>query len=127
MYDGRTDGVGPVNSGFIFTRSNCRTKIYLQTMIDNIVFFLWDRASQPFVNALMHHRKFRQISMRLLDVELFMNGNRWTPVKAPDDWEKQGKPNCFFSSSQIILFCMCVRNKGQSLRHARLMDRKSLG
>lgn len=89
MYDGRTDGVGPVNSGFIFTRSNCRTKIYLQTMIDNIVFFLWDRASQPFVNALMHHRKFRQISMRLLDVELFMNGNRWTPVKAPDDWEKQ--------------------------------------
>jgi len=88
MYDGRTDGVGPINSGFIFTRSNCRTKIYLQTMIDNIVFFLWDRASQPFVNALVHHRKFRQISMRLLDIDLFMNGNRWTPEKPPDNWDE---------------------------------------
>jgi len=87
MYDGRTDGVGPINSGFIFTRSNCRTKIYLQTMIDNIVFFLWDRASQPFVNALVHHRKFRQISMRLLDTQLFMNGNLWTPEKPPDNWK----------------------------------------
>jgi len=87
MYDGRTDGVGPINSGFIYTRSNCRTKIYLQTMIDNIVFFLWDRASQPFVNALVHHRKFRQISMRLLDTQLFMNGNLWTPEKPPDNWK----------------------------------------
>jgi len=86
MWDGRTDAVGPANVGFIYARSNCRTKVYLQTMIDNMAFFVWTGSSQLYINSLMHLRKFRQMSVRVLDEDLFVNGHKWWPTKPPQNW-----------------------------------------
>ena len=77
MYDGRKDGIGPGNVGFIYTKPNCKTKIYMQTLVDNFKIFIWIGSSQLYINTLMNLPIFRQLDVRLLDSKKFVNGHQW--------------------------------------------------
>ena len=75
--DGRSDEKGPGNSGFLFLRSNCKTKVFAET--------LWNARSQIdgssdqlFWNTLLDDRVFRQMHFTILDEQLFANGHSIT-------------------------------------------------
>ena len=73
-YDGRDDEMGPGNSGFLFMRSNCVTKLFAAT--------LWKARShipgtqdQIFWNALAKEELFQPMQFEILDERLFVNGH----------------------------------------------------
>jgi len=85
-YDGRVDSTGPANVGFIYAKSNCRTKIYLRTLTDNVEFFIWTGDSQAYINTLLHHRRFRALKWKLANPKLFINGHTWKVGTQPDNF-----------------------------------------
>eukprot|EP00494_Astrolonche_serrata_P009687 UN09743 len=40
----------------------------------HFIFFIWTGSSQLYINSMLHLRKFRQMSYRVLDPEVFVNG-----------------------------------------------------
>eukprot|EP01084_Bolivina_argentea_P194651 334010_1 len=74
QYDARYDIFGPGNSGFLFIKSNCLTKIFMESMIDYISVILHGNHDQVLWNFLLHWKPFRQINFKLFDEDLFLNG-----------------------------------------------------
>jgi len=86
-YDGRGDAVGPANVGVIYVRSNCRTRIYIKTLIKHLELFIWTLSSQVYINTMIHHRRFRQMSFKVINELLFINGDSWREEWAPKGFE----------------------------------------
>ncbi|ETO22467.1 hypothetical protein RFI_14732, partial [Reticulomyxa filosa] len=72
--DGRNDDRGPGNSGFIMIRSNCRTKIFMNTMQNMVPMVLFGRSDQIVWNTLLREYHFRMISFTTLTTRLFISG-----------------------------------------------------
>ena len=76
MSDERNDRRGPGNSGFYFIRSNCKTKVFMQTMIKLIGAVLTARSDQILWNTLINDKQFRMIHFETLSGEHFVGGNQ---------------------------------------------------
>ena len=79
--DGRMDQRGPGNSGFFIVRSNCKTKIFMDTMISLIGLVIVGRSDQILWNTLIDERLFRMINFETLNHDVFLNGNRASKQK----------------------------------------------
>lgn len=75
--DGRVDYKGPGNSGFVKVLSNCKTKIFLQTLFHYIGVVLWGSSDQFAWNMFLMEYDFRQISFSLLPPTKFVNGHQF--------------------------------------------------
>lgn len=73
-HDGRFDNVGPGNSGFVSIKSNCKTQIFLQTLLKYIGLVLRGRSDQVVWNMFLREYDFRQIVFELLNPEKFVSG-----------------------------------------------------
>src|SRR5690606_15889092 len=69
--DGRNDIRGPGNSGFVVIRSNCKTKIFVNTMINLLYIILVSRSDQILWNALLQEKVFRQLNFNTLSTDQF--------------------------------------------------------
>ena len=74
--DGRMDKKGPGNSGFFMIRSNCKTRIFMDTIISLIGLVFVGRSDQMLWNILIDERVFRMINFEVLNSDLYINGNR---------------------------------------------------
>lgn len=72
--DGRFDTRGPGNSGFFIMRSNCKTKMFMSTMISVIVLVIVGRSDQVLWNVLIDEKIFRQMHFEALPTKLFLGG-----------------------------------------------------
>ena len=73
MTDERWDGDGPANSGFIFVRSNCRTRALTRQLAAGAHVMFNTHVSQVFWNRMLTSSDVR-VSMGLLPVQQFVNG-----------------------------------------------------
>lgn len=73
--DGRFDARGPGNSGFVMIRSNCKTKMFMSTMMSLISLVIIGRSDQVLWNVLIDEKIFRQMHVEMLPIKLFVNGN----------------------------------------------------
>ena len=80
--DGRVDWNGPGNTGFIHIRSNCKTKIFMQTLVQYIGLIMQHKNDQPVWNAFLMEYDFRQILFQILPPDKFVNGNQWSFKKS---------------------------------------------
>eukprot|EP01083_Nonionella_stella_P084615 234290_1 len=78
------DGAGSVlNTGFMFIESNCKTKIFMETMMSlfGLIFSdSYDKNGQKIDdqilwNMMVNQRLFRQINIAILNKQYFINGN----------------------------------------------------
>jgi len=69
MFAPRWDALGVANSGFIWLKSNRRTKIFIQTL-ENLL-PIKNISDQQLWNALIRHYRFRQIGFRVLPLPQF--------------------------------------------------------
>lgn len=76
MVDERNDRRGPGNSGYYIVRSNCKTKVLMQTMIQMIGAVLVARSDQILWNTLINEKMFRMIEFRTLSRDYFVGGNQ---------------------------------------------------
>lgn len=76
MVDERNDKRGPGNSGFYIVRSNCKTKVFMQTMIKLIGAVLIARSDQILWNTLINEKLFRMINFQTLSTNYFIGGNQ---------------------------------------------------
>lgn len=73
--DQRMDRAGPGNSGFFIVRSNCKTQVFMQTMIKLIGVTLATRSDQLLWNTLINEKMFRMINFETFSREYFASGN----------------------------------------------------
>ena len=66
MDDARWDSAGPGNTGFVFVRSNCRTKRLMRAVSSSLWLLLRTHSDQRFLMRLMRSRLVRDVSMALL-------------------------------------------------------------
>lgn len=76
MVDERHDRRGPGNSGFYIVRSNCKTKVFMQTMIKLIGAVLVARSDQILWNTLINEKLFRMVTFQTLSQDYFVGGNQ---------------------------------------------------
>lgn len=81
-YDGRHDHQGPGNGGFIVIKSNCKTKIFLNTFVNYIGLVTLLSNEQIFWNMFLQSYDFRQIKFSLLSPNHFVNGHQWRVKKS---------------------------------------------
>lgn len=72
--DGRVDNRGPGNSGFLIIRSNCKTEVFMDTMVSLISLVLVGRSDQILWNILIDEKVFRQLHFETLTTQLFVAG-----------------------------------------------------
>ena len=72
--DGRVDNRGPGNSGFFIIRSNCKTRVFMDTMVSLISLVLVGRSDQILWNILIDEKVFRQLHFETLSTQLFISG-----------------------------------------------------
>ena len=68
-----------INSGFIFMISNCKTRIFMDTMVKYVGLTFIDKLGiddQILWNLLINDQHFRQINVAILDPNKFVNGNQ---------------------------------------------------
>ena len=70
----RWDIKGFGNTGTILMRSNCKTKTFMNTMMEYIS-FIYKRGDQGAFNFFLNWKPFRQVIFKLLDQRLFVGGN----------------------------------------------------
>eukprot|EP01083_Nonionella_stella_P017948 50233_1 len=70
----RYDAMGFANTGFIIMRSNCKTKQFMETILQHITTIV-TRTDQQSFNFWLYWKPFRQLSFKLLDRDLFIGGN----------------------------------------------------
>ena len=75
--DGRLDSIGPGNSGFIHLRSNCKTKIYMETIMHYIGLVISGRSDQRVWNMILTSYDFRQMHFEMLPPDKFFGGHQW--------------------------------------------------
>ena len=76
-FSGRSDAHGPGNTGFMFIRSNCKTRVLGEAMRALALTTLSGGIDdQTLWNALIHEKAFRQIQLHILDAKRFINGHR---------------------------------------------------
>ncbi len=75
--DGRFDSKGPGNSGFIHIRSNCKTKVFVDTLLEYIILLLRKNSDQRLWNAMIREYDFRQLIFGLLPPHKFIGGYQW--------------------------------------------------
>eukprot|EP01084_Bolivina_argentea_P310597 537500_1 len=75
--DGRLDAVGPGNTGFIHVRSNCKTKVYMETLIYYIGLVISGRSDQRVWNMFLFSYDFRQMLYEMLPPDMFVGGDQW--------------------------------------------------
>ena len=63
-FDGRGDSKGPANSGFIYLRSNCKIKIFTDTLVHYIGLVLIGRSDQRHWNLFLREYDFRLVNFR---------------------------------------------------------------
>lgn len=68
----RGDAMGPGNSGFIFTRSTPRTKVWLQTF-QNAIALMYFANDQKVWNSMLRHYLFRQLVYQILPRSLVLD------------------------------------------------------
>eukprot|EP00483_Globobulimina_turgida_P009619 UN09638 len=76
MVDARNDRRGPGNSGFYIVRSNCKTKVFMETMIKLIGAVLVARSDQILWNTLINEKSFRMLNFATFPIEYFVGGNQ---------------------------------------------------
>lgn len=76
--DGRVDTLGPGNGGLIIINSNCKTKIFLQTIIEYIGLIILVKNEQMIWNQFLMAYDFRQIMFEMLNPTKFVNGDQWS-------------------------------------------------
>lgn len=76
MVDERNDRRGPGNSGYYIVRSNCKTKVLMQTMIRLIGAVLVARSDQILWNTMINEKMFRMIHFATLSRDHFVGGNQ---------------------------------------------------
>ena len=76
-FDGRGDGVGPGNSGFIYIKSNCKTKLYTLTLVKYIGLVLYGQSDQRHWNMFLRIYDFRFIKFTILPPNHFIGGWQW--------------------------------------------------
>uniref|UniRef100_A0A7S2XJD3 Nucleotide-diphospho-sugar transferase domain-containing protein n=1 Tax=Lotharella oceanica TaxID=641309 RepID=A0A7S2XJD3_9EUKA len=69
MFAPRWDALGVANSGFVWLKSNRRTKIFIQTL-ENLL-PIKGISDQQLWNAVIRHYRFRQIGFRVLPLQQF--------------------------------------------------------
>ena len=74
-FDGRGDKRGPGNSGFIFLKNNCVTKVFAKTLCNARSQIYYDGSDQMMWNRLINDTFFRQLHFETLDEKLFANGH----------------------------------------------------
>eukprot|EP01084_Bolivina_argentea_P310594 537497_1 len=75
--DGRLDWGGPGNSGFIHIRSNCKTKVYMETLIYYIGLVISGRSDQRVWNLFLTSYDFRQMLFEMVPPDMFVGGDLW--------------------------------------------------
>eukprot|EP01083_Nonionella_stella_P002566 7363_1 len=75
--DGRLDYIGPGNSGFIHVRSNCKTKVYMETLIYYIGLVIAGRSDQRVWNMFLTSYDFRQLLFEMMPPDMFVGGDQW--------------------------------------------------
>ena len=65
---------GPGNSGFFIVRSNCKMKLFMDTMVSLIGLIMTGRSDQMLWNTLLQEKQFRQISFEMLTTQHFISG-----------------------------------------------------
>eukprot|EP01083_Nonionella_stella_P074872 203227_1 len=76
MVDERHDRRGPGNSGYYIVRSNCKTKVFMQTMIKLIGAVLAARSDQILWNTMINEKMFRMINFETFSQQHFVGGNQ---------------------------------------------------
>ena len=76
MVDERNDKRGPGNSGYYIVRSNCKTKVFMKTMIKLIGAVLVARSDQILWNTLINEKMFRMLNFQTLSNDYFIGGNQ---------------------------------------------------
>jgi len=69
----RYDSHGPLNSGFVFMRSNRKVRAYLRTMVALTPVMYWLRSDQVIYNSLLRHWRFRQLHFHVLPRAAFVD------------------------------------------------------
>lgn len=79
MHDpNRIESKGPGNTGFVFVRSNCRTRIFLDTFVHHLWLSRYFGGSdQSCWNSLLKSPPFRLIRYTTLSEKLFINGHQF--------------------------------------------------
>ena len=75
--DGRLDRIGPGNTGFIRMRSNCKTIIYMESLLYYIGLVLRGRSDQRVWNMMLMEYDFRQMLFEMLPPDQFVGGHQW--------------------------------------------------
>ena len=76
-YSGRNDEHGPGNSGFFFIKSNCKTRLLVQSMRQLVLTTLSGGIDDQMLwNALINDKRFRQIHFEILPTRYFINGHQ---------------------------------------------------
>jgi len=73
-HDHRWDDKGPINSGFMFINSNCKTKSFTDNVMQFIGIPLVQGSDQRLWNKLLNTIPFRDINVHFLDSFLFISG-----------------------------------------------------
>eukprot|EP01084_Bolivina_argentea_P225161 380579_1 len=73
MFAPRWDIKGFGNTGTIFMKSNCKTVIFMKTIMEYIS-LIYKRGDQGAFNFFINWKPFRQINFKLLDETLFIGG-----------------------------------------------------
>lgn len=111
MPAGRMDGRGPGNSGFCFIKSNAKTKIFTQTMVNLIPLNIYHSSDQLLWNELLHHRNFAQLHHENVPRALFLG--LYMGIKELTGWPKNTPP-------PIILHFISTGTKPSDKKDARM-------
>ena len=83
--DGRLDYIGPGNSGFIHVRSNCKTRVYMETLMYYVGLVIAGRSDQRVWNMFLTSYDFRQMLFEMLPPDMFVGGDQWGNGKKKGD------------------------------------------
>ena len=83
--DGRLDYIGPGNSGFIHIRSNCKTRVYMETLLYYIGLVIAGRSDQRVWNMFLTSYDFRQMLFEMVPPDMFVGGDQWGNGKKKGD------------------------------------------
>ena len=72
--DGTMGLRGPGNSGFFIVRSNCKMKMFMNTMVSLIGLIMTGRSDQMLWNTLLQEKQFRMINFETLTTKKFISG-----------------------------------------------------
>lgn len=84
MDDVRWDSSGPANTGFVFARSNCRTRWLADALTDGLHVLINARSDQRFINRILASEYALHVTFALLPMRLFLNGPAWSRLGSRD-------------------------------------------